>query len=135
MYLVFFCAPRSLFGATMDALTQLEQACAVGCVRISESFAAALRPNDPRWQAGWTNESAVPTISRLGVRRRSSPLSDTVVHAAARVGDSADKRAGLTRRLSLQDTLSVVDPRFDFTSAPDLTLAGVAPTPFEFETA
>ena len=31
----------------MDVLTQLEQACAHGCVLLSESFAVALRPSDP----------------------------------------------------------------------------------------
>ena len=37
----------SLFGSSMDVLTQLEQACAHGCVLLSESFAVALRPSDP----------------------------------------------------------------------------------------
>ena len=31
----------------MDVLTQLEQACAHGCVLLSETFAVALRPTDP----------------------------------------------------------------------------------------
>ena len=39
-----------LFGAAMDAVTQLEQACRLGGVRLSEMFAMILRPSDPRWR-------------------------------------------------------------------------------------
>ena len=39
-----------LFGPAMDAVTQLEQACRLGDVRLSEMFAMILRPSDPRWR-------------------------------------------------------------------------------------
>ena len=40
-----------LFGAAMDAVTQLEQACRLGGVRLSKNFATILRPSDPRWRS------------------------------------------------------------------------------------
>ena len=49
----------SLFGSSMDVLTQLEQACAHGCVLLSDTFAVALRPTDPAL-IGDSSESSLP---------------------------------------------------------------------------
>ena len=38
-----------LFGSTLDAVTQLEQACTPGRVLMSEVFAMALRPDGARF--------------------------------------------------------------------------------------
>ena len=47
----------------MDVVTQLEQACAHGCVLLSETFAVALRPMDP-------------AFSGDGIPRKSSDVAD-----------------------------------------------------------
>ena len=138
----------------MDAVTQLEQACQPGCVRLSESFAVALRPSDPRWHVAY--ESDIPSVNRLGIKRHVSRLSRNGVQrggsglsrpglvvdapqsgrGGSTWGDAdntsfrglrADASAGVREIKDHRRRASLeaaLDPMFDLVAASDLVLAG-----------
>ena len=138
----------------MDAVTQLEQACQPACVRLSEAFAVALRPSDPRWRM--TYESDVASVNRLGLKRYVSRLNRNVVQRQGSGlsrpraiyealqsgrGGSTWGDADNTSFRDLPDDVSVgtmnvkdhrrrasleaaLDPMFDLVAASDLELAG-----------
>ena len=111
--------------------SQLEQACVPGHVRVSESFALAMRPDDPHWQLQLTTE--VPTVNRLGRRRVLSNLSLGVLRASRRtslVGASTgeawkpdgDNAASRLRSVAASEVAS--NAAFDIITAPDVNLSG-----------
>ena len=65
----------------MDVVTQLEQACAHGCVLLSETFAVALRPSDP-------------AFSGDGIALRQMPAAAAVPPPAAPAEDGIDDVGG-----------------------------------------
>ena len=65
----------------MDVVTQLEQACAHGCVLLSETFAVALRPSDP-------------AFSGDGIALRQMPVAAAAPPPAAPIEDGIDDVGG-----------------------------------------
>ena len=116
--------------------SQLEQACVPGHVRVSESFALAMRPDDPHWQLQLTTE--VPTINRLGRKRVLSNLSLGVLRASRRtttaanpdLGPSEAKRSNsdnaASRLRSVAASEVASNAAFDIITAPDVNLVGAA---------
>jgi len=132
-----------LFGPTMDAVTQLEQTCLPGCVHLSESFAVALRPSDPRWRIAY--ETDVASVNRLGIKRHISRLSRKMLRRTTSMvsqsdqdvqqadsnwgetgtsfrGDWGDDARKDQQRQAIHE--AAWDSMFDLVSASDLVLAG-----------
>ena len=86
-----------LFGPAMDAVTQLEQTCRLGGVRLSEKFAMMLRPSDPRWRRGGNPadgsvDSVLPLTSQ-------APLTDVSGESSTReLSVQSSGRRSLDRR-------------------------------------
>ena len=92
-----------LFGPAMDAVMQLEQACRLGGVRMSEKFAMILRPSDPRWHVGNGAEDG-PDYAR----RKSPPTSFKDVLGNYMPGAKA--AVPPSRRSSLLDRAALAEP-------------------------
>ena len=93
-----------LFGPAMDAVTQLEQACRHGGVRLSEMFAIILRPTDPRWHGADDKHVDVPFENVAG-----ASLNDTSAASYnARVSLSSDRHLSesASAHMSLVGTFS-----------------------------
>ena len=118
----------------MDVVTQLEQACAHGCVLLSETFAVALRPADPAFSgdgvprqssdvaAAGPSESGEDIFSGVIVKdpllsavpmftASSSSLMLSLSTAATSLPHDARAPSVTVRRLGLQRVPTAVLPR------------------------
>ena len=125
----------------MDVLTQLEQACAHGCVLLSESFAVALRPADPAlvgdgvvqqppfpaaaddtWVSTLAEGGVKPSIHNGAPEDDEDPMPPRKSITAARASHSID-----VARLSLATTTAAV--ALPATAAPSVTVRRLGRVP------